>query len=239
MLTLMNISKRYGEQIVLNNLSVQFSEKGISVIIGVNGSGKTTLMNLITGIEKLDSGDIRIEDQTFETRIFKRKIFYLPSDFFLPEFMTGIEYLKFITQRYEVLYKKENAEKLLTIFDLYSQKNQTIETYSFGMKKKIQIIAAILSKAQYILADEVLSGLDFETMILVHEIFSRISKDRAIIMITHDKQTIEAFDSEVYLLEKTVLQSTNKSADELVAYFREGDIIHDKINTFTQYMDNN
>ena len=149
MIEIKNLSKKYKNRIVLNDVTISFPEKGVTVIVGVNGSGKTTLMDCIVGMKSMDSGEIFVDSFSYSSDNYKSKLFYIPSDFYLPEFMTGIEYLHFILSRY-VHSNRLLIPDFIDLFGLESAQNQLIESYSFGMKKKIQIIAALLSNAEYI-----------------------------------------------------------------------------------------
>ena len=163
-----HLTKSYKDHKVIDDLSFTFNKKGITIIVGVNGSGKTTLFNLINDLVDKDEGTITLSSLSDEDR--KKECFYIPSDFYLPEYMTGKEYVDFILSRYPYS-NKENVEWLIHLLDFDEAYHKLIETYSYGMKKKIQIIAAIASNTHYIFADEVFNGLDFETVLLLEELF--------------------------------------------------------------------
>ncbi|MFV0556515.1 MAG: ATP-binding cassette domain-containing protein [Lactovum sp.] len=198
MFEIKNLTKKFKTK-VLEDISVNFSEKGVSIIIGVNGSGKTTLLDCMVGIKRVTSGDLKIDGYEKESDEFKSRLFYLPSDFFLPNYMTAKEYLNFVLSRYPNS-DKSGIENFLRLYDLEKEADKLLESYSFGMKKKIQLIAAILSHSHYLLADEIFSGLDFETTLISLEIFKALSKERSLIIVSHNKRIIEYFSQNILLM---------------------------------------
>lgn len=228
MIEIKNLSKKYKNRIVLNDVTISFPEKGVTVIVGVNGSGKTTLMDCIVGMKSMDSGEIFVDSFSYSSDNYKSKLFYIPSDFYLPEFMTGIEYLHFILSRY-VHSNRLLIPDFIDLFGLESAQNQLIESYSFGMKKKIQIIAALLSNAEYILCDEVFSGLDFETELLLTELLKVISKKSSIVLVSHNKLVVEKFSDNIYLMRNGKLSLFSGIAEDLVKKISLMESVYDKI----------
>lgn len=234
MINIKNVSKRFGKQIVLDRLTVDFSSKDISVIVGTNGSGKTTLFNIISGLFSSDSGNISIDNILFGTEGYKEKLFYLPSDFYLPGYMTGKEYAKFILSRYE------NSdfgyfELVISLFDLELDINKTIETYSFGMKKKLQIAIAVSLNVNTIIADELFSGLDFETVILAQELFIKAANTSKIVVISHDLNTLLKFNKDIWLMRFGRLEKYVGNPFELTNLVKNEGGLNEKIAEIYKY----
>lgn len=153
-------------------------------------------------------------------KIKKKECFYIPSDFYLPEYMTGKEYVDFILSRYPYS-NKENVNWLIHLLDFDEAYHKLIETYSYGMKKKIQIIAAIASNTHYIFADEVFNGLDFETVLLLEELFQKLSNKRAFVLITHEMHLIQRFDCDCYMMKEGKLYHVEDDPLKMIEEIKE------------------
>lgn len=235
MLIIKNLYKKYGKDVVINNLESSFSESGVSLIVGTNGSGKTTLLNILTNMVQADSGLVLLDGMQPSTRSYKSRIFYVPSDFYLPEYMTGKEFSEFILSRYSngCIEKFNMISKLLGI---HSSQEKTLETYSFGMKKKIQIAISIAANTDYIILDEIFNGLDFETSILVQEIFEEISVNRKIIIVSHDRNTLEKFPNDIRLMNKGKLESFRGDPRELYELIKQEGMLNEKLHKIREYL---
>lgn len=237
MIELKNISKHY-DKVILDDISLNFDVSNINIIVGVNGSGKTTLLECMIGMRSLTSGEVLIDNYKINTDEFKLCIFYLSSDFYLPNYMTGLEYLDFVLSRYPNS-DKQNIDNLLHIFDMEEAKNILLENYSFGMKKKIQIIAALLSNSKYILGDEIFSGLDFETTLVTLELFSGLRPNRGAVIVSHNKLIIERFPDNIYLMSNQKIEKFCKSVDDLEKEILNMEKVNDKIKWIQQYNNTN
>ncbi|MDN6968523.1 ABC transporter ATP-binding protein [Oenococcus sp. UCMA 17063] len=236
MLIVRNLSKSYGKKKVLENLTTSFDEKGISVIVGANGSGKTTFLNTITSLTKADQGEVKIGDLFLESLDFKKHIFYVPSDFFLPEYMTGSEYGSFIMKRYPN-GDYEMFKFLFNTLGLSDINGKLIESYSFGMKKKISIAAGLSVQSKYLLADEPFSGLDFESTLLVQNIFEIFGKKRKLVVISHEPSTLTRFPNDIRLMRGGTLIPFTGSPNELTHIIEKEGPLHEKLDRVQKYFD--
>lgn len=235
MLIIKNLYKKYGKDIVINNLESSFSDKGVSLIVGTNGSGKTTLLNILTNMIQADSGLILLDRMEPSTIEYKSRIFYIPSDFYLPEYMTGKEFSEFILSRYSNS-SIETFNMISKLLGINSSQEKTLETYSFGMKKKIQIAISIAANTEYIIVDEIFNGLDFETSILVQEIFEEISVNRKIIIVSHDRNTLEKFPNDIRLMNKGKLESFKGNPRELYELIKQEGMLNEKLYKIREYL---
>ncbi|NBA57117.1 ATP-binding cassette domain-containing protein [Enterococcus hirae] len=230
---ILNLSKKFNTPI-LKNISIEIPQTNVSVIVGINGSGKTTLLECIVGLKKIDNGTIEINGHSNESEEFKKEVFYIPSDFYLPNFMTGYEYLNFVLKR----YPKANIldiDKFFEIFNLKKDGKKLIESYSLGMKKKIQIIAATLANTSYIIGDEIFNGLDFETTLITIELFNKLSLNKGIILVSHNKMIIEKYPDNILLLANgniSPFKGTSQNLEKKILHVRE---INEKINFIQKY----
>ncbi|MDR2660481.1 MAG: ABC transporter ATP-binding protein [Lactobacillaceae bacterium] len=238
MLKIINLNKKYGDRYVLKNINVSFNNTGITIIVGANGSGKTTFFNCLVGMSSIeDNGSIFLDNYFVGDRKFKELVFYVPSDFFLPEFMTGFEYSNFVLSRYP-RSNKEDFLKLIQILNIEDYKKTLLSEYSFGMKKKIQIAVAIATHTKYILADEIFSGLDFETTIIVQEIFKYISKKQHIIIVSHESNVVNKFSDKILLMKNGNLTPFKGSVDDISSLIRRENDVWNKITEIQRYFDN-
>lgn len=199
MIKLVDVLKSYKGKTILNNISAEFLDEEISVIVGANGSGKTTLCEIISGLRMPDSGRVYINEIENCSDEFKVDFFYMPADFYLPEYMTGNEYAEFVLSRYPQS-DKVYFEQILHLLDMKDHIEKVIESYSFGMKKKLQILIALSTNANTVLADEIFSGLDFETTAIVHELVSVSSSTTKFVIVAHELDTLQKFSNDVWVL---------------------------------------
>lgn len=233
MLRIHKINKQFGNKCVLKDLSIKFSDKGVAVIVGLNGSGKSVFLNTITGLLSKDSGEITLNGSDFSSVYFKERIFLIPSDSLMPEYLTGKEYAEFILPRYPNS-SRDMYNRLIDLLGMAEAQKEVIESYSFGMKKKIQIAIALSLNVDYLLADEVFSGLDFETVILVQEIIKLISKKQKIVLVSHEENIINCFSEEIYLMKNGKLRSYWGSAQQLSKLLIQEGRVHERVDTIKE-----
>lgn len=164
MLKIEHLTKQFGAKIAVNDLSLHICPGEIYGFIGHNGAGKTTTLKSCAGILKFDSGDIWIDGVSIRENPLacKQKIAYIPDNPDLYGFMTGIQFLNFTGDIFEVpaSVRKERIAELTDSFELSGDLTQPISGYSHGMKQKLAIIAAWLHTPKLIMMDEPFVGLD-------------------------------------------------------------------------------
>ena len=164
MLKIEHLTKKYGEKVAVDDLSLKIASGEIYGFIGHNGAGKTTTMKAIVGIQDFDAGEIYINGHSIKTEPLtcKREFAYIPDNPDLYEYMTGIKYLNFIANIFAVPadVRQERIKKYADIFNLYGDLSQPISSYSHGMKQKLAIISAWIHDPKLIIMDEPFVGLD-------------------------------------------------------------------------------
>ena len=165
MIEIKNVSKSYKkDRKVIDDISLKIKDGEIFGFIGPNGAGKTTTIKMITGILDIDEGEIYIDGISIkENPIEAKKLFgFVPDnpDMFLK--LTGIEYLNFIADMYEVSTEKriERINNLAKDFEMDKVLNNKIQSYSHGMRQKIIIIGELIHEPKNWILDEPLTGLD-------------------------------------------------------------------------------
>lgn len=173
-----NLSKVYGTQTVLDNLELEISYGSIFGLLGPNGAGKTTLIKILTGLSKPSSGKAFVADfDTNEQPIkVKENIGWISSEVILDESLTIMENIH-IQARLHNIGKdwKSRASNLLKYFDLNDIESKRVEKLSTGMKKKLEIIMALLHKPKILFMDEPTIGLDVSTRKLLWNLIKKIN----------------------------------------------------------------
>ncbi len=164
MLKIENLTKKYGDKVAVNNLSLEINKGEIYGFIGHNGAGKTTTLKCVVGISDFDEGEITLNGVSVkESPVeYKKKIAYIPDNPDLYEYMTGIKFLNFISDVFgiDTNTRKEKIDKLSEQFEIKNDLGKPISTYSHGMKQKLAIIAAWIHSPEFIIMDEPFVGLD-------------------------------------------------------------------------------
>lgn len=166
MIILDNVTKVYskGKVRAVDNLNLHVKKGEIFGFIGPNGAGKTTTIKMITGILNADSGSVTVNgfDISANSIEAKKSIGYVPDSHEIYDRLSGIEYLNFIADVYDVSAEDRRITigKYLEEFELGSAAGDLIKTYSHGMKQKLLIISALLHNPPLWILDEPLTGLD-------------------------------------------------------------------------------
>lgn len=205
MLKIEHLTKQYGEKKAVDDLSLHIKRGEIYGFIGHNGAGKTTTLKSIAGILQFDAGEIRIDGESIEKAPLecKKKIAYIPDNPDLYEFMTGIKYLHFIADVFEVDEKtrQERIRKYADLFEITSDLAQPIASYSHGMKQKLAIISAWIHKPQLILMDEPFVGLDPKASHLLKGLMREVCDEGgAIFFSTHVLEVAEKLCDKVAII---------------------------------------
>jgi|HigsolmetaAR206D_1030411.scaffolds.fasta_scaffold00001_237 ABC-2 type transport system ATP-binding protein len=212
------IIKFYGKTKAVNGISFHVQKGEIYGLIGPNGSGKTTTMNLITNLITPTDGDIRIKGLSRDDLLARKSLGYIPDELLLPETLTGKEYLTFVMKMYEV-EAYDFMWDLARLFRIDKVLDQLIGSYSHGMKKKIQFMAALMHKPELIILDEPFRGLDPETVIMLKDMILQLKETRGLLIATHDLLMATALCSKVGILSNGVIVAEG-TVDQLLRSYR-------------------
>ena len=164
MLTINHLTKTYGEKKAVDDLTLHIAPGEVYGFIGHNGAGKTTTLKSIAGILQFDSGEILVNGISVRSEPIrcKQQMAYIPDNPDLYEFMTGIRFLNFIGDIFDVEpnVRRERIRKYGDLLELTADLAQPISGYSHGMKQKLAIIAAWIHQPRLIIMDEPFVGLD-------------------------------------------------------------------------------
>lgn len=217
MIEIKELTKSYNGLLAVEKISLNISANTIFGFVGANGAGKSTTINILTGIILPTSGEINILGYSLMKNPFeiKRCIGVVPEILALFDGLTGKEYLEFVGKIYSV--GKNNLivriNELLDYFELYPFKNNLIETYSQGMRKKLAFSSAIVHAPKVLFLDEPFENVDPVMRKKMKEILIRMKNNGAAILITsHSLIEIEDFCDKVAIINKgkIVYQSDTK-----------------------------
>jgi len=185
-----SLSKKYGEQIALDNLNLTVYKGEIFCLLGQNGAGKTTTINLLLGFTDATSGEAKINNITVKPNDESTKKFvaYIPEVVQLYGNLDGIENLDFFSRLAGFKYDKNELQNYLSKAGLQIEAHQNrLSTFSKGMRQKVAIAIALAKNADVILMDEPTSGLDPKATAEFSKICKELaSEGKTIFMATHD-----------------------------------------------------
>ena len=207
MIEIKNVTKKYGDNVALKNVSFNVNDGEIFAFIGHNGAGKTTLIKAIVGIHTFDEGDILINGKsiTKDPIECKKEMAFVPDNPELYEHMKAIDFINFICDIYEVPQdvRKENITKYAKMFEMEDNLNDTIDSFSHGMKQKIALISALAHNPKVLIMDEPFVGLDPKAVFDVKEVMNKMVDDGKIIFFsTHILDVAEKLCSRVAIIKK-------------------------------------
>jgi ABC-2 type transport system ATP-binding protein len=203
-ITVNNLSKIYGAQKAVNNISFTINKGEIVGFLGPNGAGKSTTMKMITGYLKADGGNavvcgITVEENSNET---KKKIGYLPEANPLYYDMFVREYLEFVSNVHEVNNKKEKIEEVIKTVGLSIEANKKIGQLSKGYKQRVGLAAALIHNPDVLILDEPTSGLDPNQIVEIREVIKELGKNKTVLFSSHIMQEVEAICDRVIIINK-------------------------------------
>lgn len=212
-LVIENLSKSFDDKLVLSDASYSFEKGTVYALLGRNGAGKTTLFRLVTEAIKKDSGEIYIEEDGAKAPVSFDDVFMMVAEPDLPKFLTGYEFIRFFIDA-----NKENIKDLKDI-DYYldlvdfdeDDSHRLIQSYSTGMKNKIQMLMFLILKPRIILMDEPLTSLDVVVSLQMKKIIREIHKDHIMIFSTHILQLAKDICDKIVLLSEKKLSGLDDS----------------------------
>lgn len=205
MLQIKNLTKRYGDKLAVDNLSLHIMPGEIYGFIGHNGAGKTTTIKACTGILNFEEGDILIDGLSIKEKPLecKKQMAYIPDNPDMYDFMTGIGYLNFIADIFDVPeeVRDELIDKYADAFEIKDNLGQLVSEYSHGMKQKLAIISAWIHEPKLVIMDEPFVGLDPKASHILKQMMRKMCDDGgAIFFSTHVLEVAEKLCDKVAII---------------------------------------
>lgn len=210
MIDLINLTKDYGTILAVNNLNLHVAAGEIYGFIGPNGAGKTTTIRMMGGIIEPSAGNVIVAgiDMKKKPVEAKKVIGFVPDRPFLYEKLTGLEFLKFIADIYEVetYIVPTRSKELLRQFGLWEWANEIIESYSHGMRQRLIIASALMHDPKVIIIDEPMVGLDPSAVRMVKDILKNLAAQNVTVFVsTHTLSIAEDLCDRIGVIHKGIL----------------------------------
>lgn len=198
------ITKYYGQQKALDNISLSIKKGEIVGLLGPNGAGKSTLMKIITSFVPPSSGTVKIEgrDVREDSIEIRKRIGYLPENNPLYNDMYVKEYLEFVLKTYpDHKNVKTVIDDIIQLTGLDLEKKKKIGALSKGYKQRVGLAQALIHNPDILILDEPTSGLDPNQLVEIRKIITDLGKEKTIILSTHIMQEVEAICTRVIIID--------------------------------------
>ena len=207
------VSKFYGEQKALNNITFEVKTGEIVGFIGPNGAGKSTMMKIITGFMPASSGKVSVNGLAVEednTEV-KKQIGYLPENNPLYPEMYVREYLGFVASIYKTgLSVKKQIDNIIDLTGLAPEQNKKIGALSKGYRQRVGLAQALIHNPAVLILDEATTGLDPNQIVEIRNLIKEAGKEKTVMLSTHIMQEVEAICDRVIIIDNGIIV-----ADEL------------------------
>ncbi|MEG0751535.1 MAG: ABC transporter ATP-binding protein [Oscillospiraceae bacterium] len=219
MLKIEHFTKRYpGGKLAVDDISLTVEDGSIVGFIGHNGAGKSTTLKSVAGVLDFEQGEIYIDGHSIKTDSVaaKRLTAFLPDNPDLYEFLSGIKYLEFIADIYEIPKDERQGliKKYADAFELTGSLGSSIGGYSHGMKQKLALISALIRKPKLLILDEPFVGLDPKAAFTVKEYLHEIcAAGGAVFFSTHVLDVAEKLCDVIAIIKQGKLVEVGKTSD--------------------------
>jgi ABC-2 type transport system ATP-binding protein len=200
-----NLTKRYGELLAVDRLSLRVPAGRLFGFLGPNGAGKSTTIGCLTGLIDPTSGAVGLLGERFTTDSaeLKRRIGVMPEGLALFDHLYAHEFLSFNARMYglDEQVVRERVEELLTVMDLTSAYRKRLAEYSTGMRKKVAFAAAIIHRPEILFLDEPFESIDPAGVAMLKDWLRRfVAGGRTVFMTTHVLETVERLCDDVAII---------------------------------------
>ncbi len=211
-IVLNNISKFYGQQRALDQISFEAKEGEILGLLGPNGAGKTTCMKIISCFTPASEGEASVYgfDPSSQALDVKRILGYLPEHNPLYGSMYVKEYLSFVAGIHKIKNKKARIAELIELTGLDKEQNKMIGQLSKGYKQRVGIAQALIHDPKVLILDEPISGLDPNQIVEIRQLIKSLKEDKVIIFSSHILQEVESLCDKVVILDNGKIVADNE-----------------------------
>lgn len=218
MIRLHNLTKRYGSFTAVDSIDLAVPRGQLFGFLGPNGAGKTTTLRMIAGILRATSGTVEIGgvDIAKDPIAAKMKLGFIPDRPFIYEKLTGAEFLRFVAGLYdqEGPEVEHRARELMALFDLEEWQDELVESYSHGMRQKLIISSAFVHRAEVIVVDEPMVGLDPKSARILKDLFREyVNRGNTIMMSTHTLEVAETMCDRIAIIQAGKIRAAGTMAE--------------------------
>jgi ABC-2 type transport system ATP-binding protein len=209
------VSKLYGEQKALDNVSFEVKTGEIVGFLGPNGAGKTTLMKIITGFIPPSAGSVLVNeaDVVTDNPEIRKKIGYLPENNPLYPDMYIREYLGFVASVYKMGRLKNKAvDNIISVTGLIPEQNKKIGSLSKGFRQRVGLAQALIHNPDILILDEATSGLDPNQIVEIRNLIKEAGREKTVLFSTHIMQEVEAICNRVIIIDKGVIKADEEKS---------------------------
>ncbi|TVR39708.1 MAG: gliding motility-associated ABC transporter ATP-binding subunit GldA [Cryomorphaceae bacterium] len=198
------VSKRYGEQLALNNVSFNIASGEVVGFLGPNGAGKSTMMKIITGYIPPTSGTASVcgHDVMEDSKAARRNVGYLPEHNPLYLDMYVKEYLRFVAGMYKVKNARERTDEMIELVGLTLEQKKPIGALSKGYRQRVGLAQAMIHDPAVLILDEPTSGLDPNQLSEIRSLIRTIGEKKTVMLSTHIMQEVEAICDRVIIINR-------------------------------------
>jgi ABC-2 type transport system ATP-binding protein len=206
--TFSDVSSSYGKQQVLSGLNFDVQAGEFLGLVGVNGAGKSTLIKCLLDFTQLKSGSISIFGQSNLEVVSRQRLAFLPEKFVPPYYLTGTDYLKYMSALYHRSYEQAEVEKMLAVLDLdVTALDKSVRQLSKGMSQKLGLAACLMSDKDLFVLDEPMSGLDPKARAYLKQYLIDLKeKGKTLFFSTHMLVDVETLCDKVAILHNGNIQ---------------------------------
>ena len=237
-ITISNLTKTYGSQKAIDNISFNASNNEIVGFLGPNGAGKSTTMKIVTGYLEADSGNVMVNDVDVRTNSLevKKQIGYLPEGNPLYYEMYVREYLGFIAAIHKLKSGvKKRIQEVIDLTGLTLESNKKTGQLSKGYKQRVGLAAALIHDPEVLILDEPTSGLDPNQIIEIRQVIKDLGKNKTVLFSSHILQEVESICDRII-----IINQGNIVADDTISNLRSsGNSSHIVIVQFAEKIDIN
>lgn len=225
-----NLTKLYGDQKAVNNISFTANDNQIVGFLGPNGAGKSTTMKIITGYLEANSGKVLVNgiDVNIDPLEAKKNIGYLPEANPLYYEMYVREYLHFIASLHKIENVNDRVEEVIKLTGLSLESNKKTGQLSKGFKQRVGLAAALIHDPKILILDEPTSGLDPNQIVEIRQLIKNLGKNKTVLFSSHILQEVETVCDRVIIINRgnivaddtlKNLQSTNSGTQIVIVQF--------------------
>ncbi len=210
------VTKLYGKQKALDNLSFDIGKGEIVGLLGPNGAGKSTLMKIVTSFITPDSGTVFINgvDVMEDELATRAQIGYLPENNPLYPEMYVSEYLTFVLKMYKTAFNvKSRVDEMIELTGLTPERHKKIGALSKGYRQRVGLAQALIHNPEILILDEPTSGLDPNQLVDIRKIITDLGREKTIVLSTHIMQEVEAVCDRVVVIHKGELVADENTSN--------------------------